>query len=463
MMQPLWLANLGSYCVQVATLVAAGGLAAGLLRLRQPRVMLAYWQTLLAACLLLPLIQPWHQMALAPAGGAATATVRTGPVVLGSPAFLFPLQTWILLVLVAGGVLGLLRLALGLFRLSHYRRTALRITAFPGALHEAQALVGVQPRFYSSERVSVPVTFGWLDPVVILPATFAQMDESHQRAIACHELLHVARRDWLLNLLEELVLTLFWFHPAIWWTIRNIRLGREQVVDREVVALTGARKPYLHALLEIAGAARAMPVPAPLFLLESQLARRVATLMKEVRMSKPRLIASLVIALAVLVAAGWWAVKTFRLTAQAELPAEVLFGYGHSSAPGSDGTSAFMFYMVQVDQDTGQTHSGYGGPRLYKEGSDIKGPVPISMPDPPYTPQARKDKVQGAIVAAVEVDTSGNVAGVKLTAVSLSRDLSDGLDESVMQTVRTWKFKPAMKKGKPVPVMVTVQVNFSLS
>jgi TonB family protein len=84
------------------------------------------------------------------------------------------------------------------------------------------------------------------------------------------------------------------------------------------------------------------------------------------------------------------------------------------------------------------------------------------MPAPSYTPQAKKDKVQGAVVAAVAVDASGNVAGVKLTAVSLSRNLSDGLDENVMQTLRTWKFKPAMKKGKPVPVMVTVETTFRL-
>jgi len=260
MMHPLWLSNFASYCVQVAALVAAGGLAAALLRLRQPRVMLVYWQALLAACLLLPFIQPWHRMAFAPAGGAATATVRTDAVVVGLPAFLFPLQTWILLVLVAGGVLGLLRLERGLFRLSHYRRTALRIAPLPGALREAQALVGVEPTFYFSQRVNVPVTFGWLDPAVVLPAPFERMDESYQRAIACHELLHVARRDWLLNLLEELVLTLFWFHPAVWWVIRNIRLVREQVVDRDVVELTGARRPYLLALLEIAGAARARPL-----------------------------------------------------------------------------------------------------------------------------------------------------------------------------------------------------------
>jgi hypothetical protein len=248
-----WLGNLAAYSVQVALVIAVGGLAAATLRLKQPRVMLAYWQALLAACLLLPLLEPWQRMGFAPAGGAATI-ISTGGGGVDSLVSLFPFHSWVLLVLVGGAGLGLLRLALGLGRLSHYRRAARIIAPLPGTLREAQALVRVEPTFYFSDRVESPVTFGWLDPAIIFPRRFERMDESHQRAIACHELLHVARRDWLVNLFEELILTLFWFHPALWWVMRSIRLAREQVVDSQVVALTGARKPYLHALLEIAAA-----------------------------------------------------------------------------------------------------------------------------------------------------------------------------------------------------------------
>ena len=53
-----WLGNLLAYSAQVALVAAVAGLAAAVLRLKQPRVMLAYWQALLAACLLLPLLQP---------------------------------------------------------------------------------------------------------------------------------------------------------------------------------------------------------------------------------------------------------------------------------------------------------------------------------------------------------------------------------------------------------------------
>jgi TonB family protein len=449
-----WLGNLLTYSVQVALVIAVGGLTGAVLRLKQPRVLLAYWQAILAACLLLPLLQLWQRMGSGPAGGAATIIgIEVGDVdsVLG----LFPIYAWVLPVLVAGVGIGLLRLALGLFRLNHYRRAGLRIAPLPGALGEALALVRVAPAFFLSDRVGSPVTFGWLRPTIIFPQWFERMEESQQRAIACHELLHVARRDWLVNLFEEIILAFFWFHPAVWWVMRSIRLTREQVVDSQVVALTGARKPYLLALLEIATAPRVMPIPAPLFLVESQLAQRVASLAKEVRMSKPRLIASLAVALVVLAATGWWAVKTFWLIAPTG-PATQMVVYGSFTGPGVEGASALIFDMVKGDD-----HGGFAVRAV--DGVQIKGPVPISMPLPLYTPQAKKDKVEGAIVAAVDVDASGNVAGVKLTAVSLSRNLSDGLEESAIETLRTWKFKPAMKKGKPVPAKVRVQVNFRLS
>ncbi len=423
-----WLGNLAAFSVQVTLVVAVGGLAAAVLRLRQPRVMLAYWQALLAVSLLLPLVEPWHQAGFVPAAGSLTA-VSTKADGVDSLVSLVPYQTWVLLLIAAGVGVGLLRLALGLCRLNRYRSTAWRIAPLPGALREAQAFVGAGPAFYLSDRVATPVTFGWLDPAIILPGQFERMDESHQLAIACHELLHVARRDWLLNLCEEFVLTILWFHPAVWWVLRSIRLSREQVVDCEVVALTGARRPYLRALLEIAGMPRATALPAPFFLVENQLARRIALLVKEVRMSKPRLVASLVIALAVVVGTGWWGVKTFWL-----------------SAPANSSLTANIVAVPR--RDIG---------KVYTVGDGVTAPIPTYKPEPTYTAEARAAKLEGTFVSSVVIDDSGNVADVEVV-----RPLDRGLDESAAETLRTWKFEPARKDGKPVPVKVVVEVSFKL-
>ena len=115
-----------------------------------------------------------------------------------------------------------------------------------------------------------------------------------QETIACHELLHVHRMDWLFTVSEEIVRALFWFHPAIWWLLGEIHLTREQVVDAEVVRLTQARQPYLNALLAIASTQSRLDLaPAPLFLRKRHLTQRVSQILKEVNMSRTRIAASL--------------------------------------------------------------------------------------------------------------------------------------------------------------------------
>ena len=65
-MTPWWLGNLFDYSLQVLLLITAGSLLAAVFRLREPRVRLAYRQTLLVCCLLLPLVQPWRESVAAP-------------------------------------------------------------------------------------------------------------------------------------------------------------------------------------------------------------------------------------------------------------------------------------------------------------------------------------------------------------------------------------------------------------
>jgi hypothetical protein len=65
----LWLSNLAGYSAQIALLGGVGGLAPVLLRVRHPHAMLLYLQLLLAACLALPILQPWQRPAVDPSGG----------------------------------------------------------------------------------------------------------------------------------------------------------------------------------------------------------------------------------------------------------------------------------------------------------------------------------------------------------------------------------------------------------
>jgi hypothetical protein len=112
-------------------------------------------------------------------------------------------------------------------------------------------------------------------------------------------------------LVEEIVRSIYWFHPAVWWLLERIHLAREQSVDYEVVQLTGSKQPYLASLLEIARShGRSRAFPAPLFLRERHLMERVEMLIKEVPMNRSRLAVrftgiAVLLAGTIRLAAGW--------------------------------------------------------------------------------------------------------------------------------------------------------------
>jgi beta-lactamase regulating signal transducer with metallopeptidase domain len=325
---PLWFSNLLFWSAQVAVLALAAAFLPRVLQLRQPRVLLAYWRAILAVAFLLPVIQPWHRVPFFSAIVIAPDVTRVAetPIPVASH-WNFPsleLIAQILGVAILAGIAARFAiLALGLLKLRQFRQSSSSISSFAetaAVLEEMRALVKAQAEFRLSSDVLSPVTFGFTAPVILLPARFPAMDVRFQSAIACHELLHVRRRDWAHHLLEEVIRAIFWFHPAIAWLIARVRLAREQVVDLEVIELTNARKTYLQALLEFTAGRAAAPIPAPPFLVERQLAERVALMLKEVRMSRIRLIASLTAISCCIALAIVLAVWTFPLKAAPRLP-----------------------------------------------------------------------------------------------------------------------------------------------
>jgi beta-lactamase regulating signal transducer with metallopeptidase domain len=302
---PLWFSNLLFWSAQIILLVLMAGFLPRLFQIRQPRVLLLYWRTLLAISLLLPFVQPWHRAKPISLIAASTTFEIVPPPSASNPAVAhwhlpsLDLIAQILgAVILAGIAVRFVMLALGLLKLRQFRQASSPIPSSTAesvaVLEEMRVRANASAEFRLSADVDSPVTFGFLAPVILLPERFPSMDARFQSAIACHELLHVRRRDWAHHLAEEIARAVFWFHPAIAWLIARVRLAREQVVDLEVVKLTNARKPYLEALLAFTNArASISAVPAPPFLAERQLAERVALMLKEVRMSRTRLVVSL--------------------------------------------------------------------------------------------------------------------------------------------------------------------------
>jgi TonB family protein len=304
--------NIASWMAQIALLIAIAGLAALALR-SQPRARLIFWQSTLALALLLPLLQPWpavHE-------DSSAITITTGTVTIPAAQssgwhFQWSIE-YLLWIAAAGAAVRLTWIATGLWRLRRHRLAGRRFPNPPVPFEREQVA------WFLSETVSGPVTFGWRSPAILLPARFTAMPLDLQEAVACHELIHVERRDWLFVIAEEIVRAAFWFHPAIWFAISQIQLAREQVVDLEVIRLTRDRDRYLDALLAVAEQKFQPDVlPATLFLTKRHLATRVAAILKETRMSKSRIAAVLTTASSAALLAARLAVWFFPLHSSAQ-------------------------------------------------------------------------------------------------------------------------------------------------
>jgi len=290
-MANLWLQNLAFYSLQIAVVAAAGALLLRLLQIRIPGIRLICWQGLIAVCLALPAIQPWLtakvnsniRISMGPAVAADAAESSRGMAIstIGM----------VVLLICAGAAIRFGILGLGLWRLRRYRRNS---TFIPGAFDQLQRRLGV----FADVQVSTEV---------------AGLDDE---SIACHELVHVRRRDWLFTVIEECILSIFWFHPAMWWMVAEIQLAREEAVDREVVTLLNSRDQYLESLLALASSRAGIDLaPASPFLRKRHLQKRVAALLKEISMSKFRLTSSLAAFTAVLTMTAWLGVRSFPLQA----------------------------------------------------------------------------------------------------------------------------------------------------
>jgi beta-lactamase regulating signal transducer with metallopeptidase domain len=107
-------------------------------------------------------------------------------------------------------------------------------------------------RLLESARVQVPLAIGWLRPVILLPlTTLTGLPADQLEAILAHELAHIRRYDYLVNLAQSVVETFLFYHPAVWWISRRIRLERENCCDDWAVELCGDRLVYTRALASL--------------------------------------------------------------------------------------------------------------------------------------------------------------------------------------------------------------------
>ena len=224
-----------------------------------------------------------------------SGTQSQGHTVTGSQFFFNWTATNLILCIWAIGTFTMLiRLAFGLFRIRRLRRTA---TVADNSYQEickrlAQQLNIIRPiTVCFSDRVVSPISFGWLSPSILIPR---KLNLEQFELVAAHELAHVQRLDWLINLFSQVVGAIFFFHPIYHFLNRKLVHLRERICDDWVIQLTGARKNYAQCLLDLVRHEnRAIPLALALGR-PSQLESRIDSILKHNRRldlkPKPRLL-----------------------------------------------------------------------------------------------------------------------------------------------------------------------------
>jgi len=247
-----------------------------------------------------------------------------------------------------------------------------------------------------------PSVVGWLRPVILLPAaTLAGLTPLQLEAILAHEIGHIRRHDYLINILQMVVETMLFYHPAVWWTSKRIRLERELCCDDLAVQFSGNALRYARALttlekLRLRAPAIAMASTGGPLLYRIQ--RLVGATPKECGGSRlPVIVAASLGVLCLALNAPW---------------------IGAQDAPG-----------VKVDLGA----------------SSVIHRAPVTYPE-----EARKQKITGKVQVEVKLDSTGNVADARVLTGP------EELRKTALQSVLSWHFTSDAARGTR---LVTIEVS----
>jgi hypothetical protein len=147
-------------------------------------------------------------------------------------------------------------LAAGLTRLARIKSRAHTVTSRTWArlLNEISREFGLRRRvtLLQSDRDSLLATWGVASPCIVVPAEAERWPDALVRSVLCHELAHIARGDWVIQMAAEIVRSVYWFNPLVWFACARLRLESEQACDVSVLR-SGIEGPvYASHLLGLA-------------------------------------------------------------------------------------------------------------------------------------------------------------------------------------------------------------------
>ncbi len=427
---------------QVPLLCAAGWLAARALRPLGPSAEHRAWVTVLALQALLPAVPTlpvgWLRAVLSwiapPPHPAADGNVS---VVFGPGAALGGFHLPALLLTVAAAAYAMLmlyffaRFAWRCVGLASIQRNASQLTLSPSqsaCLARAQRIFAIDSvSLRVSQELHVPVTLGLTRSAILLPAALAPaLSDSDFRTVIEHELAHIRRRDFARNLVYELLSLPVLYHPLLRLTRERIAETREMICDQLAAQHTGAIE-YGRSLLRLASLLIGSPVrriPAIGIFDSHTLERRLMRLKQNPTITQGTHRALLIAACALLAVATCASALTLHLNVTSTSPSAIALST-HSDPRPIPAAEAAEHVLTKVP--------------------------------PQYPPDAKKAHVQGIVILDAVINEQGQVEKLKVVSGPAV------LQQSALDAVRQWTYKPFLLDGQPVAVETTINVHYSLS
>ena len=290
----------------------------------------------------------------------------------------------------------------------------------------------------SSSRIRGPVTIGLTRKLLLLPATMvARLPESDLRTVIAHEFAHMRRNDFLKNLLYELLSLPASYHPALWLTRERITETREAVCDQIaapianplLAASSDARNEYARSLLRLANmllAGTPTRTPHAIGILDANaFERRLMKLTQQPTHIRASRRFALVAACAVLGLATCASALALRLSVNA----------------------------IPTSTDKNAPHPADA---LNVSPAEMAGNV-LKKVAPKYPQEAKDERIQGTVLLNAVIGKDGSVEN--LTVASGPKELQ----QSALDAVSQWTYKPYLLNGDPIEVKTTISVVYSLS
>lgn len=319
-------------------------------------------------------------------------------VVAGAPGVVARKLPWLLMIWAAGAGFALARLIFGILTILRITRSA---TLRAGILY--------------SDLAATPMTWGFLRPVVILPAYAMEWTDAERDVVIRHEQAHIARHDWLWQTLASVTTAMFWFHPLMWLAGIQLRREAESAVDDRILASGAEPSDYAGRLLDVARRLHGVSAPAVAIAMvrEPELETRVRSILDP---SRRRAAAGLFVRCAIALAA------------------------------------VALILPIAVTRQ-----SVYAQGKVYKVSDGVTAPKLLSKVEPVYTQEAEDAKIEDDVKLQAEITPAGIAENITVVT-----SLDPGLDANAVTAVSNWRFKPGMKDGEAVTVAATIEVNFHL-